>query len=101
VRRVILAGGEVLRFSDAARPGHRPEDVEIVLDIDRYDFANLFAPALAQAGLKSDRVIYLEAGDDKSVLACFEEALRRGGLGGVVAEVARLPMIFAAASSRG
>src|SRR3984893_8497967 len=53
---------------------------------------DLFAPALAQAGLKSDRVIYLEAGDDKSVLACFEEGLRHGGLGAVVAEVARLPM---------
>ena len=39
VRRIILAGGEVLRFYDAARPGHRPEDVEIALDIDRYDFA--------------------------------------------------------------
>src|SRR6202162_3785916 len=36
---------------------------------------DLFAPALAQAGLKSDRVIYLEAGDDQSVLACFEEGL--------------------------
>jgi protein ImuA len=32
------------------------------------------------------------AGDDKSVLACFEEGLRHGGLGAVVAEVARLPM---------
>ena len=53
---------------------------------------DLFAPALAQAGLKSDRVIYLEAGDDKTVLACFEEGLRHGGLGAVVAEVARLPM---------
>src|ERR1700739_631581 len=30
---------------------------------------DLFAPALAQAGLSSDRVIYLEAGDDKTVLA--------------------------------
>jgi len=39
VRRVILAGGEVLRFYDSARPGHRPEDVGIALDIDRYDFA--------------------------------------------------------------
>ena len=53
---------------------------------------DLFAPALSQAGLKSDRVIYLEAGDEKSVLACFEEGLRHGGLGAVVAEVARLPM---------
>ena len=53
---------------------------------------DLFAPSLAQAGLKSDRVIYLEGGDDKTVLACFEEGLRHGGLGAVVGEVARLPM---------
>src|SRR4051812_46281231 len=39
VRRVILAGGEVQRFYDPARRGHWPEDVEIALDIDRYDFA--------------------------------------------------------------
>lgn len=53
---------------------------------------DLFAPALAQAGLPPDRVIYVEAGDDKSVLACMEEGLRHGGLGAVVAEVARLSM---------
>src|SRR6202171_218291 len=51
---------------------------------------DLFAPALAQAGLLPDRVIYLEAGDDTTVLACFEEGLRHGGLGAVVAEVAKL-----------
>jgi protein ImuA len=53
---------------------------------------DLFAPALAQAGLSADRVIYVEASDEKSVLACFEEGLRHGGLGAVVAEVARLSM---------
>jgi len=53
---------------------------------------DLFAPALAQAGLSPDRVIYVEASDEKSVLACFEEGLRHGGLGAVVAEVARLSM---------
>ncbi len=53
---------------------------------------DLFAPALAQAGLTPDRVIYLESGDEATVLACFEEGLRNGGLGAVVAEVARLPM---------
>jgi protein ImuA len=53
---------------------------------------DLFAPALAQAGLAPDRVIYVEAGDEKSVLACFEEALRHSKLGAVVAEVARLSM---------
>jgi protein ImuA len=53
---------------------------------------DLFAPALAQAGLAPGRVIYVEAGDDQSVLACFEEGLRHGGFGAVVAEVARLSM---------
>ena len=32
--------------------------------------ADLFAPAFAQAGLIPDRVIYVEAGDDKTVLVC-------------------------------
>ncbi|MFC0683113.1 ImuA family protein [Novosphingobium clariflavum] len=54
--------------------------------------ADLFAPAIAQAGLDPDRVIYLEAQDEMSLLACFEEGLRHGGLGGVVAEVSRLSM---------
>ena len=53
---------------------------------------DLFAPSLAQAGLATDRVIYVEAGDEKTVLACFEEGLRHGGLGAVVGEVARLSM---------
>ena len=54
--------------------------------------ADLFAPGLEQAGLGPDRVIYVEAGDDVSVLACMEEGLRHGGLGAVVADVARLSM---------
>ncbi|MGD9510173.1 MAG: ImuA family protein [Geminicoccaceae bacterium] len=54
--------------------------------------ADLFAPALAQVGLAPDRVIYLEAGDDRTVLACMEEGLRHGGLGAAVAEIARLSM---------
>ncbi|MEP9370122.1 ImuA family protein [Xanthobacter sp. VNH20] len=53
---------------------------------------DLFAPALAQAGLPPDKVIYVEAGDDKAILACMEEGLRHGGLGAVVGEVARLSM---------
>src|SRR5277367_4832917 len=51
---------------------------------------DLFAPALAQAGLMPGRVIYAEAGE--AVLACFEEGLRHGGLGAVVAEAARPSM---------
>ncbi len=53
---------------------------------------DLFAPALAQAGLIPGRVIFVEAGDEKALLACMEEGLRHGGLGAVVAEVARLSM---------
>ena len=53
---------------------------------------DLFAPGLEQAGLPPDRVIHVEAGDDKSTLACMEEGLRHGGLGAVVADIARLPM---------
>lgn len=53
---------------------------------------DLFAPAVAQAGLAADRVIYVEGGDDKTVLACMEEALRHGALGAVVGEVAKLSM---------
>ncbi|WP_431312251.1 ImuA family protein, partial [Shinella yambaruensis] len=45
---------------------------------------DLFAPALAQAGLAPGRVLYVEAGDEKSLLLCFEEGLRHGGLGAVV-----------------
>lgn len=53
---------------------------------------DLFAPALAQAGLLPGRVIFVEAGDEKALLACMEEGLRHGGLGAVVGEVARLSM---------
>ncbi|MBW8735438.1 MAG: damage-inducible protein [Asticcacaulis sp.] len=55
--------------------------------------SDLFAPGLAQAGLSPDRVIHVEAGDEKTLLACCEEALRHGGLGAVVGEVAKLPML--------
>jgi 2-phosphosulfolactate phosphatase len=39
VRQMILTGAEVARFHDPDRPHLHPEDVEIALDIDRYDFA--------------------------------------------------------------
>ncbi|MBM3605751.1 MAG: damage-inducible protein [Alphaproteobacteria bacterium] len=54
--------------------------------------ADLFAPGLEQAGLPPDRVIYVEAGDEGSVLASMEEGLRHGGLAAVVGDVARLSM---------
>ncbi len=53
---------------------------------------DLFAPALAQAGLDPDRIIIAEAGDEKTLMSCWEEGLRHGGLGSVIGEVAKLPM---------
>ncbi len=38
IRRLILAGGEVRHFHDLARGYLHPEDVDIALDIERYDF---------------------------------------------------------------
>jgi len=53
---------------------------------------DLFGPGLAGAGLPPDRVIYVEAADDKTVFLVMEEALRHPGLSAVVGEVAKLPM---------
>jgi len=44
------------------------------------------------AGLSADRVMYVEAGDELTALAYFEEGLRHGGMAGVVAEIGRLSM---------
>jgi len=53
---------------------------------------DLFAPGLAHAGLSTKRLIQVEAGDEKTVLACCEEALRHKGIGAVVGEVSRLSL---------
>jgi protein ImuA len=62
---------------------------KVVWCLTRFD---LFFPALAQVGLHPDRVIFVECDKEETVLASFEEALRYGGLGAVVAELVRLPM---------
>jgi protein ImuA len=53
---------------------------------------DLFGPALSQAGLHPDRVIYCEADREEDVLASMEEGLSFGGLAAVVGELVRLPM---------
>lgn len=53
---------------------------------------DLFPPALAQAGLDPNRVIFVESDNELGVCEAFEEALRFGGLAAVVAEMVRLPM---------
>lgn len=54
---------------------------------------DLFAPALAGAGLHPDRVVYAQTGEEKVILAVAEEALRHAGLAGVVAESAKLNLL--------
>ena len=54
---------------------------------------DLFFPALAQAGLNANRVIFVEGDKEEDVLASMEEALSFGGLGAVVGELVRLPMV--------
>jgi protein ImuA len=51
------------------------------------EYADLFAPGLAAAGLHPDRVIYAEAGKPDAVLQAMEEGLRHPGLAGVVGEL--------------
>ncbi|MCB5203757.1 ImuA family protein [Neorhizobium sp. T786] len=53
---------------------------------------DLFAPALSQAGLHPDRVIFCESDREEDVLASMEEGLSFGGLAAVVGELVRLPM---------
>lgn len=53
---------------------------------------DLFFPALAQAGLHPDRVVFCEVDREEDVLAASEEGLGFGGFGAVVAELVRLPM---------
>ena len=54
---------------------------------------DLFFPALAQVGLHPDRVIFVESDKEEDVLANMEEGLSFGGLGAVVGEIVRLPMV--------
>ena len=53
---------------------------------------DLFAPALALAGLGPDRVLYAECGNDEEALAVMEEGIRHGSLAAVVGEVGRALM---------
>ncbi len=48
---------------------------------------DLFAPALAGAGLAPARVVYAEAGRPEAVLAAMEEGLRHAGMAAVVGEI--------------
>jgi hypothetical protein len=53
---------------------------------------DLFAPALARAGLHPDRVFYAETWRHAEVLPVREEGVRFPGLAGVVGEIGRLSL---------
>ena len=54
---------------------------------------DIFAPALQQVGLDMGRVVFVETDKEETVLENAEEALRYGGIGAVIAETVRLPMV--------
>jgi protein ImuA len=54
---------------------------------------DLFFPALAQVGLRASQVVFVESDKEEDVAANMEEALSYGGLGAVVGEMVRLPMV--------
>lgn len=77
----LFIAGAAARFAEG--------DGTVVWALSRPD---LYAPGLEQAGLAPDRVIFVEAQDDREVLAVVEDALRHGALAAVVGEVRRADM---------
>jgi protein ImuA len=71
------------RFSRAAGSG------QVLWAVSRRD---LFAPALAQAGLTPDRLLYAQCRDDAETLAVTEEGVRHGSLAAVIGEIGRADM---------
>jgi protein ImuA len=58
--------------------------------VTRFD---LYAPGLEQAGLNPATLLFVEAREDKDVLAVMEDGLRHGSLAAVVGEVKRADMV--------
>lgn len=53
---------------------------------------DLFAPALAQAGLTPERLLFAQCSDDAELLGVMEEGVRHGSLAAVIGEVKRADM---------
>lgn len=77
----LFIAGVAARMGDPGSPA--------LWAVTRFD---LYSPGLEQVGLGPDRVIFVEAGDDKDVLAVMEDALRHGSPAAVVGEVRRADM---------
>ena len=55
--------------------------------------ADLHAPGAAALGLRPDRLLFVQAGDDAEALAALEDALRTPGVAAAAAEVDRLDLV--------
>lgn len=55
--------------------------------------ADLYAPALEQAGLASANVIYAQSQDDAALLAVIEDAVRDGTPSAIIAEASKVAMV--------
>jgi protein ImuA len=53
---------------------------------------DLFFPAISQAGLHPDRVVWCESDKEEEVLSAMEEGLSFGAFSAVIGELVRLPM---------
>lgn len=65
------------------------DSTSVLWAVTRFD---LYAPGLEQAGLGPDHALFVEARDDKEVLAVMEDSLRQGALAAVIGEVRRADM---------
>lgn len=77
----LFTAGVAARF---ATPGG-----VVLWAVGRFD---LYAPGLEQAGLGPRSVLFVEAREDRQVLAAMEDALRHGGVAAVVGEIKRADM---------
>ncbi len=75
------------RFARAA--GQGTQAGQVLWAVARRD---LFAPALALAGLTPDRILFAQCRDDAETLAVIEESVRHGSLAAVLGEVGRADM---------
>lgn len=77
----LFTAGATARFAGS--------DGVVLWAVGRFD---LYAPGLEQAGLGPRSVLFVEAREDRQVLAAMEDALRHGGVAAVVGEVKRADM---------
>jgi protein ImuA len=77
----LFLAGVVARFAG--------KTASVLWAVTRFD---LYCPGLEQAGLAPANAVYVEAREDKDVLAVMEDALRHGSLAAVIGEVRRADM---------